>query len=172
MQSHPFTIASWSESEKLSLDFLIELRNDFMWKLFNCVLKYQKENISVQVMKEGNDSQSKADDIDKRLFDDVRDSYSSLKHSDLCITFFSESHCSGVLIDDYRKVLMIITEFEIRAQLLFLKELIQEFNQSEIHTHNIHLIWQLCDLDEHLHICQWLNMFDFDRWWAPCHYIA
>ena len=128
VQSHPFIIVSWSEGEKLSLEFLIELRDSFTQKLFNHISEYWKENISVQVMKEDSDSQSKADNMNKRLFDDVRDSHSSLKHSDLCMTFFSESHCSGILIDDYRKVLMIITEFEIEAQLLFLKELIQEFN--------------------------------------------
>lgn len=45
---------------------------------------------------------------------------------------------------------MVATGFGIAAQLPFLKELIRGFNRSEVRTRNIHLVWRLNDLGEHL----------------------
>ena len=87
--------------------------------------------------------------MEKSPFGDVRISQGSLEPSDLYIAFFSVPHCSGALIGDYGKVLMIATGFGIAAQLPFLKELIQGFNRSEARTRNIHLVWQLNNLGEH-----------------------
>ena len=148
LQSHPFTIASWSEGKNPSLDFLIEPRDGFTRKLFERATEY-KGNISLRGMEEGRERQSKADDTDKRPFGDARDSQSSSKSSDFRIAFFSGPHCSGAPIGNYGKVLMVATGFGIAAQLPFLKELIEGFNRSEVRTRNIHLVWQLNNLGKH-----------------------
>ncbi|KAL2047619.1 hypothetical protein N7G274_000661 [Stereocaulon virgatum] len=148
LQSHPFTIASWSEGEKSSLDFLIEPRDGFTRKLFERAPEYQKGNVSLRGMEEGREPQSKADDMDKRLFGDARNSQGSSEPAALHLAFFSGPHCSGAPIGDYGKVLMVATGFGIAAQLPFLKELIQGFNRSEVRTRNIHLVWQLNDLGD------------------------
>jgi hypothetical protein len=149
LQSHPFTIASWSEGEKPSLDFLIEPRGGFTRKLFERAPEYQKGNVSLRGMEEGREPQSKADDMDKRLFGDARNSQGGSEPAALHLAFFSGPHCSGAPIGDYGKVLMVATGFGIAAQLPFLKELIQGFNRSEVRTRNIHLVWQLNDLGEY-----------------------
>ena len=149
MQSHPFTIASWSEGGKSSLDFLIEPRDGFTQKLFDCTIEYEKRSVFIKGMEEGDETQSKVDDIDKRSFGKARTYEDESELSDLCIALFSGPHCSDAPIDDYGKVLMVATGFGIAAQLPLLKELIQEFNQSQVRTHSIHLLWQLNNLDEH-----------------------
>ena len=149
LQSHPFTIASWSEGQNPSLDFLIEPRDGLTRKLFDRTPEYEKGNVSLSGMEEGREAQSKADDTDKRPFGDARNSQGSSGPSDFRIAFFSGPHCSGAPIGDYGKVLMVATGFGIAAQLPFLKELIRGFNRSEVRTRNIHLVWQLNDLGEH-----------------------
>ncbi len=151
MQSHSFIIVFWSESKNSSLDFLIKSRDDFTWKLFNCVDEHQKKNVSLREVKEINESRINAtDEIDQSHFDDVKNFRISSKSSDLCIAFFNELHDLNVFIENYEKVLMMIIKFEIATQLSFLKELIQEFNLSEICIRNIHMMWQLQNLDKHL----------------------
>ncbi len=153
LQSHSFIIAFWSEGKNPSLNFLIESRDDFTRKLFNRVDEYQERNVSLREVKEVNESRiDAANEIDQSHFDDVENFRVSSKPSDLRIAFFSESHDSNVSIENYGKVLMMIIEFEIATQLPFLKELIQEFNLSEIRTRNIHMMWQLQNLGEHLRL--------------------
>lgn len=153
LQSHPFTIASWSEDKNPSLDFLIESRDDFTRKLFNRVDEHQGRNVSLRGVEEINESRiDAADEIDQSHFGDAENFRVSPKPSDLCIAFFSESHGSNVPIENYGKVLMMVIEFEIATQLPFLKELIQGFNLSEIRTRNIHMMWQLQNLGEHLRL--------------------
>jgi len=92
-------------------------------------------------VKEINESRiNAADEIDQSHFDDVKNFRISSKSSDLCIAFFNESHDLNVFIENYEKVLMMIIKFEIATQLSFLKELIQEFNLSEICIRNIHMM--------------------------------
>jgi len=52
----------------------------------------------------------------------------------------SELHESTVSVNEYDKILMIVTNFNITAQLSLLKELIQEFNRTEIYIRNLHLV--------------------------------
>lgn len=104
-------------------------------------------------MKEVNESRiGAADEIDQSHFGGAGNFRVSPKPSDLRIALFSGSHGSNVPIENYEKVLMMVIEFEIAAQLPFLKELIQEFNLSEVRTRNIHMMWQLQNLDEHLRL--------------------
>ncbi len=142
LQSHSFIIVFWSESKNSSLDFLIKLRDDFTRKLFNRVDEHQEKNVSLREVKEINESRiDAAGEIDQSHFDDVENFRIISKSSDLRIAFFSKSHDSNVSIENYEKVLMMIIEFEIATQLSFLKELIQEFNLSEIRTCNIYMMW-------------------------------
>ena len=149
LQSHPFTIASWSDGQKPSLDFLIEPRDGWTRKLFERAPEYAKGNVSLSGMEEGSEVQAKANDTNKRAFGDARNPQSSFEPSNLHIAFFSGPHCSGASIGNYGKVLMVASGFGIAAQLPFLKELIQGFNRSEVRTRTIHLVWQLNDLGEH-----------------------
>jgi len=117
------------------------LRDDFTRKLFNRVNEHQEKNVSLREVKEINELRiDAADEIDQSYFDDVENFRIISKSSDLRIAFFSESHDSNVSIENYEKVLMMIIEFEIATQLSFLKELIQEFNLSEIRTCNIYMM--------------------------------
>ena len=156
LQSHPLTIASWSEGGKSSLDFLIEPRNGFTQKLFDSALEYEKRSVSVRGMEEGDETQSegvepqsKVDDVDRRPFGEARTYKDGSGLSDLRIALFSGPHCSDAPVGDYGKVLMVATGFGIAAQLPLLKELIQGFNQSQVRTRSIHLLWQLNNLGEH-----------------------
>ncbi len=60
---------------------------------------------------------------------------------------FSELHNLIESVEDYDKVLMIATEYDIATQLSFMKNLIQDFNRFEVWTRNLHLLWQFQDLD-------------------------
>lgn len=60
---------------------------------------------------------------------------------------FSELHNLIESVEDYDKVLMIATEYDIATQLSFMKNLIQDFNHFEVWTRNLHLLWQFQDLD-------------------------
>jgi len=151
LQSHPFTIASWSEGENPSLNFLIEPRDGFTRKLVERAPEYEKWT-----------SKPTDEEMDKRPFGDARNPRGSSGSSELRIAFFSGPHCSGAPIGEYGKVLMVATGFGIAAQLPFLKELIQGFNRSEVRTRNIHLIWQLNDLGEYP-MPRLLKVFDVGR---------
>jgi len=153
LQSHPFTIASWSEGKNPSLDFLIEPRDGFTRKLFNRADEHQGGNVSLRGVEEVNESRiGAADEIDQSHFGGAGNFRVSPEPSDLRIAFFSGPHGSNLPIGDYGKVLMVATGFGIAAQLPFLKELIQGFNLSEVRTRNIHMVWQLQDLGEHLRL--------------------
>ena len=52
----------------------------------------------------------------------------------------SESYESEISVNNYKTVLIIIIEFDITAQLLYLKELIYEFNNYQVWTWEIRLI--------------------------------
>lgn len=92
-------------------------------------------------MKEKNELRiNAANKINQTHFNDVGNFQISLKSFNLRIAFFNKLHDSNVFIKNYEKVLMMIIKFKIATQLPFLKELIQEFNLSEIRTRNIYMI--------------------------------
>ena len=150
LQSHPFTVASWSDKGKPGLDFLIEPRDGFTRKLFDRAPEYERGSVSLNGMEEGHEPQLKADDMEKRPFGKARSYEDGSGPSSLHIALFSGPHCSGAPIGDYGKVLLVASGFGIAAQLPLLKELIQGFNRSQVRTRTIQLVWQLNDLGEHL----------------------
>ena len=60
--------------------------------------------------------------------------------SDFHLTIFSESYDTNISVNDYGKILIIAKKFNIVAQLLYLRELIREFNNYQIRTRKIRLI--------------------------------
>ncbi len=79
------------------------------------------------------------------------------QRSDFRLAIVSEPHGTNTSVGDYGKVLMIVTEFDIAAQLSYLKELIREFNNYQVQTREIRLIWQLQSFDK---------SFDSDSRWS------
>ena len=63
--------------------------------------------------------------------------------SDFRLAIFSGLHGTGVSVGDYGKVLMIAVGFGIAAQLPYLKELVRGFNNYQVRTREVRLIWQL-----------------------------
>ena len=63
--------------------------------------------------------------------------------SDFRLAIFSGPHGTGVPVGDYGKVLMIAVGFGIAAQLPYLKELVRGFNNYQVRTREVRLIWQL-----------------------------
>ncbi len=72
------------------------------------------------------------------------------QRSDFRLAIVSEPHGTSISVDDYEKILMIVTKFDIVAQLSYLKELIREFNNYQVRTREIRLIWQLQSFDKSL----------------------
>ncbi len=65
------------------------------------------------------------------------------QRSDFRLAIVSGPHGTGISVGDYGKVLMIATGFGIAAQLPYLKELVRGFNNYQVRTREIRLIWQL-----------------------------
>lgn len=134
-QSHSFMITSWHDDSISSLNVLIESRHDFTRKLLNCAENYQEFKIE------------SAHEESHKFFDCAIDSSEDARSFDFQTVMFSESHGLIEPVENYGKVLMIATEYDIATQLPFLKSLIQDFNRFKVWTRNLHLLWQLQDLD-------------------------
>ena len=64
------------------------------------------------------------------------------------MTIINEFHDIRIFVDDYEKILMIVIEFDIVAQLQYLKQLAQSLNNYEVQTREIRLIKQLRNFDK------------------------
>ena len=137
LQSHPFTIASWSNRQPASLEVLIEPRSGFTQRLLDCAGDYQEDDKSRVELH---------DEFERRTFGFARNYPSKPESSDFRIAFVSGPHGSPAPAGEYGKVVMIASGFGIAAQLSLLKELIQGFNRAEVRTRHIHLVWQLSNL--------------------------
>ena len=160
LQSHPFTIASWTQGEATTiLDLIIEPRRGFTQKLFACAESY--------VEAQGRDQRRGTDQFEETFSDRVDNYHGPLEEgtaevaqpsfgyknneseprlSDFRLALFSGPHGAGVSAGDYGKVLMVATGFGIAAQLPYLKELVSGFNDYRIRTREIRLVWQLQDI--------------------------
>lgn len=115
LQSHPFTLISWTRGRPMLVDLLVEPRTGFTRRL----LQYA---------------------CDGSLTSPAPEDYSSL---DFRIVCFSGPHGSATDVGDFGSVLLIATEHGIAAQLPVLKELISGFNRCEVRTRRVHLVWQM-----------------------------
>ncbi|KAL9101088.1 MAG: hypothetical protein Q9163_003618 [Psora crenata] len=197
LQSHPFTIASWGNSEKnTSLDLLIEPRKGFTQKLYACGENYSEkpgkgtdtilqepastainQRISQDILDELVEQEGRSTALDsqqswgnsfkstelkqpgrtetsQRPLEEAaanaiqpKFGYKSYEgepqSSDFRLAIFSGPHGTGVSVGDYGKVLMIAVGFGIAAQLPYLKELVRGFNNYQVLTREVRLIWQL-----------------------------
>lgn len=139
LQSHPFTILSWTEeTDPMYLDLLVEPRTGFTHKLY----QYAREPSTRAQLP--NSELSDSERSDSRL--------------DSRLVWFSGPHGSGTGAGDFGSVLLIATGLGIAVQLPILRELIRGFNQCEVRTRRIHLVWQIRtwgetveSLDEKIH---------------------
>lgn len=115
LQSHPFTIVSWTDGQPMFVDLLVEPKSGFT----NRLMQYAR------------DSSLEAPSVED---------YSA---SDFRIVWFSGPHGSSTNVGEFGSVLLVATDFGIAAQLPVLKELISGFNRCEVRTRRIHLVWQL-----------------------------
>ena len=112
-QSHPFTVASWSDGKQDSLDLFIEPRGGITRKLLHHLTP-------------GTDgSQPRLDGSLPRL------------------ALFSGPHGISAPVGDYETVLMVASGSGIVAQLPYLKQLIYGYNARKSRTRRVHLVWQL-----------------------------
>lgn len=112
-QSHPFTVASWSDGEQDSLDLFIEPRGGMTQKLLHHLTP-------------GSDgSQPRLDGSLPRL------------------ALFSGPHGISAPVGDYETVLMVASGSGIVAQLPYLKQLVYGYNARKSRTRRVHLVWQL-----------------------------
>ena len=65
---------------------------------------------------------------------------------DLHLALFSGPHRLNTPLVKFRTVLLMASELGITAQLLYLQQLICGYNDFEVCTHCIHLVWQLQNL--------------------------
>ena len=69
--------------------------------------------------------------------------YAKTHHPTGCLALFSGPHGQNIPVGDYGSVLMISSGYGIAAQLPYLKELLRGYNNRQIRTRKIHLIWQV-----------------------------
>jgi hypothetical protein len=112
-QSHPFTVASWSDGKQGSLDLFIEPRGGMTQKLLH--------HLTLGT----DDSQPRLDGSLPRL------------------ALFSGPHGISAPVGNYETVLMVASGSGIVAQLPYLKQLIYGYNARKSRTRRVHLVWQL-----------------------------
>ncbi len=61
--------------------------------------------------------------------------------------WFTGSHGRIIDISTYGSVMLIATGFDIVAQLSYVKELIQDYNNDQVCTRRMHLLWQVKEWD-------------------------
>jgi NAD(P)H-flavin reductase len=121
LQSHPFTVTSWSEQKQQYLDLLIEPRKGWTRKL----LDSGKENEEL-LSKRGN-----------------KEFASNLSGLNSHLALFSGPHGISIQVADYETVLLVASGFGIASQLPYLRQLIYGYNACKTRSRRIHLVWQL-----------------------------
>ncbi|KAL9132042.1 MAG: hypothetical protein Q9217_000170 [Psora testacea] len=167
---HPFTIASWGDKEGITtIDLLIEPRKGFTQKLL-ARAEYYMERTGRDKTLQG-PSSTAVDYLESQQTypDHVEEYRESLEEgaenmtqskfgykcyegepqtSDFRLAIFSGPHGTVISVGDYGKVLMIAAGSGIAAQLPYLKELVRGFNNYQVRTREIRLVWQLQSLDD------------------------
>ena len=125
LQSHPFTVTSWSEGEQYYLDLFIEPRKGLTQKLLTRSHAYQKL-------------------LEERGTNEKLEDGTAIPNSSLsCLAFFSGPHGTSIPVGDYETVLLIASGFGIASQLPYLKQLIYGYNACKTRNRRVHLVWQL-----------------------------
>ena len=117
VQSHPFIIASWTESDPIYIELLIKPENGFTNNLWDVAIKYKNPE-------EG----------------EISDHEYPAKS---WMIWYSGPYGNPESIDDYGSVLMIATDFGVAAYMPILQELIRGYEKCRVRTRRVHLVWQL-----------------------------
>ena len=64
-----------------------------------------------------------------------------MKSSRFCLALFSGSYEISISVCEYKNVLMIASGFNIIIKLLYVKQLIHDYNNCKTCIHRIHLVW-------------------------------
>ncbi|KAF2844514.1 hypothetical protein T440DRAFT_436369 [Plenodomus tracheiphilus IPT5] len=124
LQSHPFTVATWSEEKTGHFDLLVERRAGFTQKL----LESSKASKNILRVRSGHQNEKQEVVLDGMESHHV---------------FFSGPHGISVPVGKYETVLMIASDFGIASQLPYLSQLIYGYNACKAHIRRIHLVWQV-----------------------------
>lgn len=71
----------------------------------------------------------------------------NMKSNRFCLALFSELHRVSISVCEYKNVLIIVSDFSIIIKLLYIKQLIHNYNNCKICTCRVHLMWQLQSFD-------------------------
>ena len=117
LQSHPLTISWWTEGRHPSLYFLVQPRTGFTKRILAI-------------------AHPPRIDSEGRVTSYQTDYYRA---------FFTGPHGYVVDVKGYNIVVLVATGIGVAAQIPFLKESIQAYNNNTGRTRRVHLIWQLDD---------------------------
>ena len=84
--------------------------------------------------------------------------------SDLRLALFGGPHGLSAPVADFETVLLVASGLGIVAQLPYVRDLIRGYNDFQVHTRRIHLVWQLGSLGKQTDI-GWRPRADADRGW-------
>ncbi|KAF3037144.1 hypothetical protein E8E11_003317 [Didymella keratinophila] len=128
LQSHPFTVASWSADRRKDLDVVIEPRKG--WTRALADLGRANEKLMNERMMRGGEV-----DMSRDTF-----SYDGLASH---LALFTGPHGCSVPVGEYETVVMIASDFGIAAQLPYLDELVYGYNACKTRNRRVHLVWLL-----------------------------
>jgi predicted ferric reductase len=118
LQSHPYTVVSWSAGKQKHLDFLVEPRKGITRKLFelsNTNRELRSEAAATEYVVTG-----------------------GLKPH---LAFISGPHGLSVPVGDYETVVMIASGFGIASQLPYLRQLIEGYRSCKTRNRRIRMVW-------------------------------
>jgi predicted ferric reductase len=133
LQSHPFTVVTWSEGKQKHLDLLIEPHGGWTRKLFE-LRSAGDESL-------GSKGQVEVEEAEEDVIFEGVPSYLAL---------FTGPHGISAPAGDYETVVMIASGFGIASQLSYLKQLLYGYNAHKSRNRRIHLVWQIDKEGRHL----------------------
>jgi predicted ferric reductase len=133
LQSHPFTVVTWSEGKQKHLDLLVERRGGWTRKL--------SELRSAGDESLGSKEQVEAEEGEEDVIFEGVPSYLAL---------FTGPHGISAPASDYETVVMVASGFGIASQLSYLKQLLYGYNAHKSRNRRIHLVWQIDEEGRHM----------------------
>jgi predicted ferric reductase len=113
LQSHPFTVASWSEGEQTDLSLFIEPREGMTREMLTCC-------------KPRDDQESEGRGSEKPF-----------------LGLISGPHGQSAPVKDFETVVMVASGFGVIAHLPYLKQLVYGHSARKGRTRRVHLVWKV-----------------------------
>jgi NAD(P)H-flavin reductase len=123
LQSHPFTVTSWSNEEQECLELLVEPRSGWTRKLL------ERASADAKIVREEAELGPAGNGVD----------FTKLPSH---FALFSGPHGRSAPVADYETVLLISSGFGICSQLPYLRLLLYGYNACKTRNRRIHVIWQ------------------------------